>query len=571
MKRLSALLLLIVFILSTLVGCSGITDGPKPGNRPDINLPTGDTTTPGGDDGTVNPDEPFTVTIIYDEKIFTKTTGIQAEWTSTKGDSVYRAPFAETTRTASISGLNGAYMVTLVGLPDTYRYNYNSKEHIASNNNRHITIEIFEHITPKGSGAGLYAPDIIETVRIGAYTSTIKKKNGAVYYQFTPTRSGVYFIETICNTNEDNINPSIDVYNGHTAYKVYSHSIDSGGSESDYTRNAVYKIQVDPTNLGGTYPFAIKATEKGGNYPCEVEFIIRFAGEYEREKYKFLTLYDENDNTLDTTKYTVYLTENIPTALLYEGVNYTLTRTSAGEGSVTAGVYTATGKNDEMMTLLIESVDDQNGSVSLTIDDVEVLTAKYRIFDRLVITPDYDALAEYGLVTDDRVPKAKLRYPDLNVSPGIRRFEDSYFVLGDDGFYHVGSPTGPILYAKLTHRTRFFLDYYPPGDPEGMEVSFQFMGPQDPLIALNKGEENYRPFADTYISYVSNEEGVYPVNEELKTMLQKFAIAQSYFADGNGWAETHAEDALGYKIYSAEDDMWLFACCYYSDVDLING
>lgn len=570
MKRLLSLILSLIFILSALVGCSEITQPQNPGGKPNINLPTGDTTTPGGEGGDIETDEPFTVTIIFDEKIFTKTTGIEAQWTSTKGDSVYRATFAENTRTASISGLNGAYMVTLVGLPDTYRYNYNSEEHIASNNNRHITIEIFEYITPKGSGATLYAPDIIETARPGAYSATIKRKNGVIFYQFTPTREGVYYIETICDINDDSINPSIDVYNGHTAYKNFSHTVDNGGAESDYTRNAIYKIEVDASNLGGTYPFGIKATEKSGDYPCEVEFIIRYAGSYEREKYKFMTLYDSVGNTLDTTKYTVYLTENIPTAILFEGETFTLTRTSAGENSPSAGVFTATGKNDEKLVLTIVSNDAESGKITLTIDDKLKLEADYRIFNKLVVTPNYDKLSEYGIVDNSRVEKGKLRYPDLNVSAGVRRFEGSYFVMGNDGFYHVGSVDGPTLYVKLRHRTRFFLDYTPPGSTEGMEVSFEFLGPGDPLLGLNKGEENYRPFTDTYISYVDNDEGVYPVNEELKTMLQKFAIAQAYFADGTGWAETHAEDSLGYRIYSAEDDMWLFACCYYSDVDLIN-
>ncbi len=567
MKKIIASLLTLIFILSALMGCAQIDNPTGPNNRPDINLPTGDDNK--GDEGTApEPDEPFTVTIVFDEKIFTRTTGIEAQWTSTKGDSIHRAPFSEATRKASAEGLNGAYMVTLVGLPDTYRYDYNSEDHIASNNNRHITIEIYEHITTKGSGAGLYAPDIIETARIGAYTATIKKKNGAVYYQFTPTREGVYYIETICDINEDSINPSIDVYYGHTAYKNYSHSIDSGGSESDYTRNARYKIEVDASNLGGTYPFAIKATEKGGEYPCEVDFLIRYAGGYEREKFKFMTLYDEDGNTLDTTKYTVYLTYNVPTALLYKGESYTLTRTSEGEGSVSAGTYTATGKNDEKITLIVTSADEENGSIVLKIDDATVLTADYSIFNKLVITPDYDKLM---VIDDSFVGNETLRYPDLNVSPGIKRFEGSYFVKDSEGYYRVGSVDGPYLFVKLSKRTRFFSDYFPPGATEGMEVSFAFMGPQDPLIAVNKGEENYRPFADTYISRVQNDEGVYPVNEELKVMLQKFAVAQLYFSDGTGWAETTAEDVLGYKLYSAEDDMWLFACCYYSDIDLING
>ena len=56
---------------------------------------------------------------------------------------------------------------------------------------------------------------------------------------------------------------------------------------------------------------------------------------------------------------------------------------------------------------------------------------------------------------------------------------------------------------------------------------------------------------------VANSDGLVPVTEELKQFLQKFAISQRYFMDGNGWAE------LRLSIYAGEDDQWLFNCGYY--------
>ena len=44
--------------------------------------------------------------------------------------------------------------------------------------------------------------------------------------------------------------------------------------------------------------------------------------------------------------------------------------------------------------------------------------------------------------------------------------------------------------------------------------------------------------------------------DELAEFLQKFAITQRYFADGDGWAERSGIDAY-------EDSQWLFACGYY--------
>jgi len=79
-----------------------------------------------------------------------------------------------------------------------------------------------------------------------------------------------------------------------------------------------------------------------------------------------------------------------------------------------------------------------------------------------------------------------------------------------------------------------------------------------------KGDKNAPTLIFEYADYITNEEGVYPVTEDLKIFLQKFSVSQRYFSDGNGWAETTAEDEIGYRLYSSEEDQWLFACCYYS-------
>ena len=58
-----------------------------------------------------------------------------------------------------------------------------------------------------------------------------------------------------------------------------------------------------------------------------------------------------------------------------------------------------------------------------------------------------------------------------------------------------------------------------------------------------------------YASY-ANADGVVPVTKELAEFLQKFAVSQRYFADGDGWAEKKG-------IYAYEESQWLFACGYY--------
>ena len=483
MKKLISLLLLTVMLLSVFTSCGEI-EGIK--ERP-ATIPNEDEIKPEEIPEGVDPDSLFTVKLIYDEKIFTETEGIQVQWAN--ATTVKRAKFDPTDNIARISGLDGDYSVTLYGLPEGYMYDANI--YTATNLRKNIEIEIFEHIKTRGSGNDLYKP--IEIKRNGVYTNTIKNAKQTIYYQFSPSRAGTYVIETICDITENEVNPQIDTYNGTFASKYFSETVDSGGSSSTYTRNARYVIEVDAQNIGADYTFAIKATHKTGIYPVEIAFLVRFAGSYSNPSY------------------------NIPNT---------------------------------------------------------------------VIIPDQKALRDRGYITD---PVGRLVYPEVKVTDGVYLLDSSRFGLNeDDGVYHLyneetGRFDGPVLYAKITKRHRFFSDY------NGMEVSFAggngTICVEDPgnkaLQALEDGTENYKLFIQGgaacssvvgmeglesylgYASYINNSEGVYPVTPELKTFLQKFSVSQRYFNDGNGWAETTAEDSLGYRIYSDEEDQWLFACCYY--------
>lgn len=68
---------------------------------------------------------------------------------------------------------------------------------------------------------------------------------------------------------------------------------------------------------------------------------------------------------------------------------------------------------------------------------------------------------------------------------------------------------------------------------------------------------NYVSFVKKYAAHC-NGDGAYPVNEELKTFLQRWSVAQRYFNDGyNGYAEYSA------KYNSDEDSQWMYACGLY--------
>lgn len=63
-----------------------------------------------------------------------------------------------------------------------------------------------------------------------------------------------------------------------------------------------------------------------------------------------------------------------------------------------------------------------------------------------------------------------------------------------------------------------------------------------------------------------NANGAYPVNEELKMFLQRYALSQRLFYDGFGFAEMSGVDQEGNPnpaYNSDEESQWLYACGYY--------
>ena len=135
-----------------------------------------------------------------------------------------------------------------------------------------------------------------------------------------------------------------------------------------------------------------------------------------------------------------------------------------------------------------------------------------------------------------------------------------------DGFYHIYDETryassngfGPILFAYLgrdgilsTQSGNGLLDEY-------LRGWLRFNGKRywwDIDMGNNVWSTDPNCFIAQYVSH--GVDGGHPVTEELKEFLQGWAISQSYFNDGNGWAEE-----LGLK--SNEDNQWLFNCFYYA-------
>ncbi len=459
-KKLFSLIIILVIALST-IACGEYKGIQKPNTPP--------TQPPAPSGGTNDGDNYFSVKLIFEEEQFLETDGIEVVWSDSQ--SLHTATFGED-GIAKVKGLDGDYNVTLQGLSG---YMYDPNIYHANNDTPDITIEIFEHNTTKGKGNDKYNEIVLN--RVGGYTVEITSKTKTVWFSFSPSKAGVYIIETIADINANVINPKFTVIEGlNSQYKENSTLVDDGGTSSYYTRNPSFVCNVDKSNIGGEKTFGISATHRDDVYPITVNFLIRRVGTYE---------------------------------------------------------YPATEK-----TQIYADMTDLNA--------------------RGVINDEY--LMDGATGTNP----GTLTYPEIPIE-GTRytRFDgDMWKLHPEQGIYrryYADTDTwGEILYVHVIKRHRFFALH------EGQEIHFQnVQGVGNAALTVSDGTEDYTPFIDQYAGKITNKYGVYPVTEEMQIFLQKFAVSQRYYMDGNGWAETTAEGELGHRIYSTEQDQWLFACCYF--------
>ena len=506
-----------LLLIFALFSC-GTIQTPHP-DHPD----EGDGPNPPADDGGNTEGYTFTVELEYNGAPFIpsdyENTATEVKWSD--GYTFHTATVDETGR-AEVQGLDGDYNVTLLNLPDGYTYNANQT--LATNNNRAVKVQIYKIIdTGKKSGSDYYN-NIIEITRPGVYRATVKKAGKAVYYQFAPTEPGTYLIESWVDANYNNVNPILHIHEGSAQWKNPTPIVVDGGS-TGFTSNFKYQVYVDDDNISKNgsvvYAFGILADITDGEYPLYIDFCLSYVGEY------------------DAT--------SIPSDIMVP-----------------------------------KELDKVTG---------------------------YKPGHEYG---DDYVFVGA----EKNIG-GQNIFEDDFYKLNPEtGFYHLydleaypeTNGFGPILYAHISSPTSFTDAAFTTIEAAGNKV-----------LTVSNGTENYKLFIEGYypltidpldtnpqatsgpylcnrncpcrtsgvcdggcpltctrclddcrkvpaeaigcVGYagVANSDGLCPVTEELKDFLQKFAVAQRYFMDGNGWAETKSDP----PFHAGEDDQWLFACGYY--------
>lgn len=575
MKRFLALALAI-FTLLALFGCgsdgkqSNKDNGDGGSGTATTTTPPSSGTTDSSDDGTQKPDDTddeetkvFKTYLRYNGDPFTSTgtTPITVTWSD--GIFFYDSD-VNSSGVASISGLDGDYSVTLSNLPEGYTYNPNI--YVATNDNPEITIEIYKLGTTTGSGTGLYSRKVLSSTSM--YRATLKSDSHKIYFEFKPKSSGTYTIESWVSTFDDKINPKIDVYTSSFAAPMYLYTLDTGGTEGDkYTKNFKYEVEIaeEMISSGGqvVFIFAVYTTARNDKYyPVNVDFAVQYEGGFE----------------LDHANSEYVVPEELygkMAELLKEMKSMTHDEfmEKYGDGMMQDEYENAYNDLQNM-----SNVDLEDGlTVNIFLNKHSVLRGHAENYLRSYLNGYYEDIEGKTWQTPATTINGRVVFIGTNYryneKTGFYHKYDESAYASDPYGYGVGY--GPILYADISTATR----------TQVLDTSFttvEYIG--NKALTVSNGTENYKFFIESYASAqamsnqvyggyiecsadyenllgyasVANSDGAVPVNEEVRQFLQKYAVNQVLFMDGDGWAET------GTPPYeSTENDQWLFACGYY--------
>ena len=582
MKRIIAILLC-ALTLFTLVACGeGTTESsrhsPTNTDKPSTNSSTtGSSSTDegggdnigGGEDGTE-----FKVFLVFNGAPFTYTGSSPITVTWSDGIS-YVSSVADKNGVATVRGLDGKYTVSLKGLPAGFTYDPNpydkeKKEygHITTSEEPEIEIEIFRIGTTTGAGTTEYNRKVL--TKTGVYTATLKNGAQKIFFEFAPTSSGTYTIESWLPVTDDKINPKVDVYTSNSAAPLFLYTLDTGGAQGkNYTKNFKYEVEIADEMIsdgGGqvVFIFAIYVTARNERYfPVDVNFAVKYEGGFE----------------LDHASSNYVMAEEMYGKM---GEAIRVLRDMSWED-----FYSTCGSGFNDTEQAMSAYEDLQAMSLVKLKDalsLNILFNKYPFF-RLLASTYYRTYVD---TFNSQYTGKTWQNPSTTINGRVVLIGTNYRFNEATGFFHkydeakyasdpygYGAGFGPILYADISAATRT-------GVLDTAFINIEYIG--NKALLVENGTEYYKLFIEGYRhaeatsqsvygggmelpeEYVNafgyndftNADGAVPVNREVMEFLQKYSVAQVLFMDGDGWAET------GTPPYeSTEKDQWLFACGYY--------
>lgn len=133
---------------------------------------------------------------------------------------------------------------------------------------------------------------------------------------------------------------------------------------------------------------------------------------------------------------------------------------------------------------------------------------------------------------------------------------DAYtLVLGSDGFYHLNSENGPLVLVKLGVDGQYLDCFKTILDHTG--VNKYFYGEAGEFVK----KESYSECLLEYIANMDEDNGVYPLTEDLKYIIQQAGDHNGWFDPSNGvylFVDKNFAPIAGIN----NEISWLFMCCY---------
>ena len=134
--------------------------------------------------------------------------------------------------------------------------------------------------------------------------------------------------------------------------------------------------------------------------------------------------------------------------------------------------------------------------------------------------------------------------------------EDYTLVLNEqDGFYHLNAADGPLVLMRLGQKSEYLDSFKTILERSG--VVKYFFDEEENFVK----KESYSECLLEYIEYMDEENGVYPLTEDLKYIVQQRGDHSNWFDPDNSsylFKNAAGENLSGLNL----DNLWLFMCCY---------
>ena len=240
-----------------------------------------------------------------------------------------------------------------------------------------------------------------------------------------------------------------------------------------------------------------------------------------------------------------FSTSNASAVISFWGNNtaYIQDMTASTDYSAVTNAFTRNIKEGSLESKYIICV---TGASSCIIDIVRIGDA---VLDESDIVPEiYKAQTA---PTKQSTPSGTKTYIDLSAATSACQI-----VKGSDGYYHLNSASGPILYVDLGTNAPYISFYNMLGYLGYGGTSFSRTFYDENGKAAYR--EDYTECMMSYVEAIDGTQGVYPLNDDLIYMIQNGG-------EHKGWWDSESPSFMfaGVANFNAEI-AWMFACCYFA-------